>query len=554
MDAYTLFLFLGLTLAGGSIAFMGDRLGRYMGKRRMTIFGLRPRHTALLFTVITGIFIAITSLVTMSLVSTDVRRAVFQVGALVRDRDRLEQDSEELRGERDRLQRARSEAKAAADRARADEVRARADLVKTQERLRQAQQAAARRTALLEREAEEQSRAAARKSAEINRLSNLLSTRRREFQRVSGQLADAEKRRAEAEARYREAAARYDQVSERYRAAEDELRETDGLLQTAREQLSQAEAQRDDLRRHAADLTRQVRDADDQIQALAREKEGLEQSRTALLASRDVLQSDLEELRTEKERLISEHEALRGSEVIFELGEEIAWEVIDGREPRTRVRERLGELVEKARRVALARGAGPNKDRPELALAVVRETSRPDQPTAPVLLVADAALDLAASEISRANTGVVTQIVAYRNAVAGETVSGYINTWTNRLAFREGETIAQAGLPARQSTALILEQLVVLLQQNVRVTAVHRGMIPRPVAPGIEGALHVGQVPLTDLLATAEKAHRASHGATIEVLAATDLWTADSMKVSFRVTLWPAPPDLRPSGSILGIR
>ncbi len=49
---YTWFLFLGLLVAGGSIAFMGDRLGRYMGKRRMTIFGLRPRHTALLFTVI----------------------------------------------------------------------------------------------------------------------------------------------------------------------------------------------------------------------------------------------------------------------------------------------------------------------------------------------------------------------------------------------------------------------------------------------------------------------------------------------------------------------
>ena len=83
---YTWFMFLVLTVAGGLIAFMGDRLGRYMGKRRMTVFGLRPRHTALCFTVVAGMLIALTSLGVMSSISKDVRVALFAVDDLTRQR------------------------------------------------------------------------------------------------------------------------------------------------------------------------------------------------------------------------------------------------------------------------------------------------------------------------------------------------------------------------------------------------------------------------------------------------------------------------------------
>lgn len=51
------FILLLLTLAG-VIAYTADLLGRRLGKKRLTLFGLRPKHTAILLTVVTGVAIA----------------------------------------------------------------------------------------------------------------------------------------------------------------------------------------------------------------------------------------------------------------------------------------------------------------------------------------------------------------------------------------------------------------------------------------------------------------------------------------------------------------
>lgn len=51
-------LLIVLVIASGFIAYWGDLLGRRMGKRRLTLFGLRPKYTAIVVTTITGMIIA----------------------------------------------------------------------------------------------------------------------------------------------------------------------------------------------------------------------------------------------------------------------------------------------------------------------------------------------------------------------------------------------------------------------------------------------------------------------------------------------------------------
>jgi uncharacterized protein (DUF3084 family) len=51
-----------LLVIGGAIAYIGNYVGKYIGKRRLTIFNLRPRHTAMTITVISGILIAFLTL------------------------------------------------------------------------------------------------------------------------------------------------------------------------------------------------------------------------------------------------------------------------------------------------------------------------------------------------------------------------------------------------------------------------------------------------------------------------------------------------------------
>jgi len=68
---------LSLLVISGIIAFVGDRLGHWIGKRRLTILKLRPRQTGIFFTVITGILIAFATLGFLLLSSQSARLALF---------------------------------------------------------------------------------------------------------------------------------------------------------------------------------------------------------------------------------------------------------------------------------------------------------------------------------------------------------------------------------------------------------------------------------------------------------------------------------------------
>lgn len=79
---YGLVLIAVLAVMGGIIAYIGDKLGSKVGKKKLTIFGLRPKHTSILVTIVTGILIAATTLGVLAMTSRDVRTALFGMKAL----------------------------------------------------------------------------------------------------------------------------------------------------------------------------------------------------------------------------------------------------------------------------------------------------------------------------------------------------------------------------------------------------------------------------------------------------------------------------------------
>ncbi|HEY8391282.1 MAG TPA: DUF3084 domain-containing protein [Capillibacterium sp.] len=79
---YGVILVLTIAFLGGLIALLGDRIGMKVGKKRLSIFGLRPKYTSMLITVVTGILIAGTTLLLLALVSNDVRTALFRMKTL----------------------------------------------------------------------------------------------------------------------------------------------------------------------------------------------------------------------------------------------------------------------------------------------------------------------------------------------------------------------------------------------------------------------------------------------------------------------------------------
>jgi len=74
---YSLILVFSVIIISGLIAFVGDWVGLKMGKKRVTIFGLRPHSTAIFITIISGILIAIITVSILAISSNDVRTALF---------------------------------------------------------------------------------------------------------------------------------------------------------------------------------------------------------------------------------------------------------------------------------------------------------------------------------------------------------------------------------------------------------------------------------------------------------------------------------------------
>ena len=68
-----------LILVSGLVAFIGNLVGRNIGRRRLSLVGLRPRYTAQVITVLTGMLITVVTLAVVLLASDDARQALFHL-------------------------------------------------------------------------------------------------------------------------------------------------------------------------------------------------------------------------------------------------------------------------------------------------------------------------------------------------------------------------------------------------------------------------------------------------------------------------------------------
>lgn len=80
----------------GLVAFLGNKLGRYVGRRKMSVFGLRPRYTSNLITVWTGALIFLVTLGVMSAASREVRLALTGFAELQKQKEVLDHQIADL--------------------------------------------------------------------------------------------------------------------------------------------------------------------------------------------------------------------------------------------------------------------------------------------------------------------------------------------------------------------------------------------------------------------------------------------------------------------------
>lgn len=94
-----------MALVGGIIAYIADKMGTKIGKKKMTIFGLRPKHTSILLTVLSGMLISLVSIGVVSVSSESARMSLFGM-------EKIQKELKALNLEKDKAEGALSDAKA----------------------------------------------------------------------------------------------------------------------------------------------------------------------------------------------------------------------------------------------------------------------------------------------------------------------------------------------------------------------------------------------------------------------------------------------------------
>ncbi|AFY50858.1 hypothetical protein Nos7524_5134 [Nostoc sp. PCC 7524] len=103
-------LIAAILILGGVIATAGDRIGTKVGKARLSLFKLRPKNTAVVITILTGVLTAATTLAILFLADEGLRKGVFELEDIQKD---LRQKREQLKVAEEQKSQVESELKKA---------------------------------------------------------------------------------------------------------------------------------------------------------------------------------------------------------------------------------------------------------------------------------------------------------------------------------------------------------------------------------------------------------------------------------------------------------
>jgi uncharacterized protein (DUF3084 family) len=191
---YGILLIVLLVIVSGFIAYVGDIVGRRMGRKRLSLFGMRPRHTAIAFSVVAGMLITIFTLATAMAVSKNVHDGFLRVDEMRRAQADLSRRTRELTALAKDLERRRAEAEAQVRQRKAELDRTRKSLASTQE--------------------------------EVKRQESLLGEAQRQLAATSKELKDQQQELTNASLAFSRESLRYDALSKARNALESDVART----------------------------------------------------------------------------------------------------------------------------------------------------------------------------------------------------------------------------------------------------------------------------------------------------------------------------------------
>ncbi len=487
-----------MILMGGAIAYAGDWLGRKVGKQRLSLFGIRPRHTATLITAITGSLIVALTALGLTLLNESFRTWITRGNLILTELRQNEAQLKEIRQTNIELIQTRKQLEE--------------DLAKTESDLTQIQKEYDARL------------------AEVKRLEQEVESRSKELHLTRSQIAQLKEQ------------------LQRLRSVRSNLEEQISSLQNDITQLEQLQAllrrQNDEfadenaklasenarLEKQNERLVAENQELAQRNQALAEENRSVEEQNRILLDRATQYRLQLDQLQSSVQELV-QLANIRLKPIVVQVGEELARTSLQPRLSEVRLRQALQDLMNLADKNARARGASAESGTravfiPEKQVRLVSGEQ--------ITVDEGASLETILNTIRSSGEGVVLMVSALTNTAVGEPVPVEIQLYRNRKIFSAGEEIARTRLDCRAKSN-VLGQIWEFLQTTVRERAIEAGMVPRQERAGAPPT--VGELDTEALSRLLEEARQCrSDYVQLIVRAERDLYAGDLLQLKFEVS------------------
>lgn len=249
---------------GGVIATVGDRIGMKVGKSRLSLFNLRPRQTATVVSVATGMVASFSTLLLMIALDSQLRKGLFDLDEIQEDLaiaqsdlENTQSDLEDTRAERDEVEQTLEESTAL-------QREAQSRLIEINESL---QTAIAREEDTLDRLLSTESQLGSVSEQAVS-LRDEINTLRTERQALVAEQAQVLQQITQ---RDNEIAQRNQQLAERSEelaATNAEIGERDQQIAQRDQEIAEREARLSDLQTQQAFLAEEIRNLESEFQGL----------------------------------------------------------------------------------------------------------------------------------------------------------------------------------------------------------------------------------------------------------------------------------------------
>lgn len=548
-----------LVPVSGFIAWAGDRIGHQIGKKRHTLLGLRPRHTAMLFTVGSGIGISLVSFALIWLSSEEFRVVLSKGAQLLTVNRSLRERNQRLAGEvviRTReTQSARATAKDASalrDETLRQSAGARRDLAKAQADLDDAREALSGEQATLG--AAQAALTEARDA--YAKTSNRLGATTTELRAASRHLSAAQARVKIVQEQVTVAVATQQTALHDLRKAMQDKTKAQGDL---KELAVSAGRTLDEQRK---DYDRREAEGSAKIAALNRQKDALERDATAKQNERDGLTKEVAALAEKRDRLVSLAANLRLHPITYHVGEEVERASIPSDQSVWKIEDAVKRAFSAAAQKARDRGAGGEERADALRIAAsipapvpaggdttaAASAILPDEKT-----VEEETVRALARTIRRSPEPVALVLTATANAVVGEPVVIEVRTFPNAVVIPQDTKLGETAITGGQD--MTRQDAADAVYEFLR-TDVHKALLAAGIVPAAtgetpdEGANSVVTLSGAEWLKIMDDIKRTNYRARVVVKAAKPLRAADPVSLRFEVKPLPLTP---PAASNFGI-